>query len=148
MLLIGQAPGPRTDPDLPLYPLPATATGGRLIRLMGVGLREYLRGTERVNLLQQFPGKHRRDDRFPMRPARAAAQELLPRMAGRVVVLVGRNVANAFSLPIEFLVWWPALLGAERLACIPHPSGRNRWYNDPARREQVASFMSEVRELL
>jgi len=149
-LLVGQAPGPNTDPTLPLFPVPRTSAGGRLQELMGLTRGEYLKTFERVNLLYEFPGRHKRDDKFPMMLAWPAAQAMRPLLAGRTVVLVGRNVASAFELEAEFHEWveWPVrrpcLLsrdpGTARVAVIPHPSGRNHWYNDPANREAARSF--------
>lgn len=141
-LLIGQAPGPRTDPELPLYPIPSTSTGGRLARLMGLRRWEYLSLFDRMNLLPYHPGRHRRDDKFPMVPARLAARVLLPLLAGRRVVLVGRGVAKAFGVGSEFHEWGTLRVGkpcavtrcrgTAVVAVVPHPSGRNYWYNDPS----------------
>lgn len=149
-LLIGQAPGPRTDPDLPLFPFPSTSTGGQLQRLMGLRRGEYLLMFERVNLLPVFPGKHKRDDKFPVADARLAAAVLRPMLAGRTVILVGRNVANAFGLGDEFHTWIDLPVRRRcpiardeyccRIAIIPHPSGRSRWYNNSEHKEASHEF--------
>ena len=52
-LLIGQAPGPNTDPGVPL----SGASGRRLAALCGLGLDEFLALFDRANLLPEFPGK-------------------------------------------------------------------------------------------
>ena len=142
-LLIGQAPGLNTRPDLPLYPVPATMTGGRLAALMGLTPREYLVRFERINLLQEYPGRTGRDDKFPMGVARAAAGAIKPLLSDRVVVLVGRNVANAFGHDTPFHQWSEPGF-CRMLAVVPHPSGRNHWYNDPANRELAQDFWRDV----
>lgn len=151
-LLIGQAPGPRTDPELPLFPVPKTSAGGRLQELTGLRRVEYMKRFERVNLLPYFPGKHKRDDKFPMSPAKLTAAVLKPLLAGRVVIMVGRNVSNAFGFEADWHEWvdWPVVKVAvgdtphsARVAVIPHPSGRNHWYNREQHREQARSFWAE-----
>lgn len=160
-LLIGQAPGPRTDPELPLFPVPKTSAGGRLQQLMGLSRGEYLKTFERVNLLPYFPGRHKRDDKFPRPPAKLAAQVMKPMLANRTVVLIGRNVANAFEFDADFHDWvdWPVRRqcivsrdrGIARVAVVPHPSGRNHWYNTEENRALAsafwASFLNELNGL-
>lgn len=150
VLLIGQAPGPNTDPELPLYPVPRTSAGGRLQQMMKLTRAQYLKNFERINLLNEYPGTHKRDDKFPIREARLAARTLRPLLAGRSVVLVGRNVARAFQLDIPFHVWGHLQArracvlnktsGLSRVAVVPHPSGRNHWYNKAENREEAANF--------
>lgn len=155
-LLIGQAPGPNTEPSLPLYPVPKTSAGGRLAAIMGLKRTQYLRHFDRVNLLYQFPGRHKRDDKFPVGLARAAAQAMLPLLGGRRVVLVGRNVSTAFGLgQLPYHVWDEVYCGARqfgpgradstvRIACVPHPSGRCRWYNSEENRLEARTFWEEL----
>ena len=117
---------------------------------MGLRRGEYLRCFERINLLAVFPGKHKRDDKFPMRTAKLIASSLKPLLAGRTVILVGRNVAKAFLLDTDFHQWvpWPVRRycpvnrddGRCRVAVVPHPSGRNHWYNDQENREEAVRF--------
>lgn len=154
-LLIGQAPGPNTSPWAVLYPRPRTSAGGRLVSLMGLDVRTYLRLFQRINLLQEHPGRWSRDDCWPSREGRVAAMAVWPLLANRTVILVGRNVAKSFALdqlPFHRLI--PGLEAArlrpepspwarvhpQAVACIPHPSGRNRWYNREERREEARAF--------
>ena len=149
-LLIGQAPGPRTRPDCPLFPFPTTSAGGRLKTIMGITRREYLSKFDRINLLPYFPGQHKRDDKFPMPVAKLAAAAIRPLLAGRTVILVGRNVADAFDHEGMFHAWsvWQARrrcpvtrdLGHGVVAVVPHPSGRCRWYNEQGNREEAIQF--------
>jgi hypothetical protein len=162
-LLIGQAPGPNTDPDFPLFPLPRTSAGGRLQRFLGMTRSEYLKTFDRVNLLPYFPGRtQKRDDAFPIPAARMAAQILRPMLRSRRVVLVGRKVADAFGLDPKLPWMTPTLYrcgprsmtagckGLAEMMVIPHPSGRNHWYNNPDNQlllaEGMGAFIRKSRE--
>lgn len=136
ILLIGQAPGPNTDPARPLWPEPASSTGGRLVAFAGISPGVYLEQFDRVNLLNTFPGRTRQcPDTFPTRDARIAASAMRPFLRGRRVVLVGRAVATAFSLGLLPFHEWVS--DDFEVAVIPHPSGRNAWYR---RAENVATY--------
>lgn len=140
-LLIGQAPGPNTDSARPLHPFPASSAGGRLCKFMGISAEEYLEIFDRVNLLQEFPGKEGKEDKFPPRLARVAASAILPFLVGRTVVFLGRNVATSFGYKtIDFHSWdYHPDLGM-RIACVPHSSGRSHWYNKPENVEKSLDF--------
>lgn len=142
-LIIGQAPGPNTNPNTPLHP--KHYSGRVLCEAMGLQPYDYLRLFERTNLLGHYPGKKQGgEDRFPIAEARVAARALRPLFAGRQVILLGRNVADAFHGygGVPFLHWH------KHVAVIPHPSGRNRWWNDPTNQERVRDFLSTwVREI-
>lgn len=142
-LLIGQAPGPKTDPDMPLYPYSRSSTGGRLVELMGISTHRYLEEFDRVNLLRKFPGRHKNEDKFPTCQARVAADAMSHFLAGRTVVFVGRNVSDSFGyLPVDapFHQWSFDRKYRFHFAVIPHPSGRSRWYNSPQNREISHDF--------
>lgn len=140
-LLIGQAPGPNTLPSHPLFPAPSTSTGARLQRMMGLSRSEYLRQFDRMNLLRAYPGAWANGDKFPLTAARVAAQAIEPLLRDRVVVLVGRNVAEAFGHGhLDFFVWEEAPAWGYHFATIPHPSGRNHWYNRPENLARAKEF--------
>lgn len=136
-LLIGQAPGPNTDPAAPLHPS-TSGTGRNLLKLMGIPIDRYLTLFHRTNLLHQFPGKHLRDDKFPLKKARIAAEAMKPIIGDRKLIFVGRNVALAFGYHGPFHEWryWDSW----DVAVVPHPSGRNRWYNDRANLHESEQF--------
>lgn len=143
-LLVGQAPGPSTDPDYPLYP--TTNSGRALCQLMGVDGHEYLDTFDRVNLLYSFPGRHKRDDKFPVRDARIAAEAMAPLLQGRPVVFVGRGVAEAFGCPsslLGFHDWQHNPRWQFDMAVVPHSSGRSRWYNNSANRAEATAFWAD-----
>lgn len=146
-LLVGQAPGPNTDPDRPLAPLPKSSTGGRLADLDGLSPREYLRVFERTNLLHTFPGRWKRDDKWPRRDAEIAAAAMKPLLGGRHVILIGRNVSTAFGYPaqhLDFHEWFSDPRWGFEVAVVPHASGRNHWYRKPGHEAQAREFWEET----
>lgn len=147
IVLIGQAPGANTNPLAPLWPRPEKSGGGRLFALTGFSERAYIECFERYNLLNSYPGRTKRDDKFPKRDARIAAQAMLPLLSGARVVLVGRNVAEAFQHDAPFFMWCRHEPYGVDMAVIPHPSGRNSWYRKAENREEAVSFFKEFRML-
>ena len=122
---------------------------------MGLTRYEYLERFDRMNLLFHFPGKRQSGDKFSIRDAKLAANAIRPLLVDRRVVLVGRNVANAFGLQEEEFHEWTTLQvrrycpiqkcrGLARIACVPHPSGRNHWYNDAENLEAARRFWEEL----
>lgn len=112
--------------------------GRRFARLGGVELGEFLQ-LRRVNLWFH--------DEEPR--GRGRADAMASRLDGKTAILLGRKVATAFGVgdlpPLSFV---PVRYGSGEgfwLALVPHPSGRNRWYNDSERRSRAEAF---VRELL
>jgi len=127
-LIVGQAPGPSEDG----WPLMGRC-GDRLAVLFGLSVAEYAIIFERVNLLPKFPGKKGKGDAFDRRNAAIAARNIKIgfRMSSRPFsILLGRNVAEAFGFEYR-------PLGVQRhhelghLVFLPHPSGINRWWNEP-----------------
>lgn len=152
-LFIGMEPPPGADPTThrPLFPYPRNSAGGRLQKLTGLSLHEYLKRTCRVNLFPEHPGHA-----WPV--ARASHLAAYLRDSGlledRKVVCVGPRVYKAFfpgqrdediedarcslhgtrgHFGIRFQIGW-----------IPHTSGRNLWYNDAANIQQVTDFLQSV----
>ena len=141
-LLIGQPPGPNTDPTQPLHPLPATSAGGRLAAMMGLEEWEYLMMFDRMNLIYQFPGRHKRDDKFPMLQGKLNAQLVKQLMRNRTLVFLGRNVEAAFNCKIvaPFFEWQEDKQWDYSYVVVPHPSGRSHWYNRPANKALAVAF--------
>lgn len=163
--LLGEAPGPRTRGDLPLYPYPPNSAAGRLLTMLGWERRRYLLTFARANVLDEYPGPS-----FPGTSvrARAAAEAKLALLAPRPVLLMGKGVAASLCLradtpvlewreieipaPLPPVTWrGPGPVSSEavrppraRVAIVPHPSGRNLWYNDPANRQRARDFVNEL----
>lgn len=167
LVLIGEAPGRQAERCYPLFPYPPRSAGARLYRMspfndgMCAGMAAYVCATHRLNLLPECP-----DESWPARQARAQARNLLRSglLQRRRTILCGRRVAEAFfreafssDLDYEPLTWYRLLatprVGQPKEECmahvgyIPHPSGRNRWYNDPDNKRAAEEFLREAFDL-
>lgn len=141
--LVGEAPGPNTRADTPLYPIPDRSAAGRLKEMLGMSRPQYLRAFARANILDEYPGAS-----FPVSRARPLAEPLCQRLAPRPLLLLGQGVAMAFGFPKQtgILEWADYRLGDTlcRAAVVPHPSGRNLWYNDPANKARARGFILQA----
>lgn len=140
-LIIGQAPGQhRAGPDITL----GGRTGAKLADFCGLTVEDYLDRFDRINLVDHFPGKAGKGDRFPLEPARAKVSEILadPAHAGRSIVVLGAGAMVLFKLT------WTCLEFREhagaRYAWCPHPSGIVRWWNDPRNRMAARRFWTAL----
>lgn len=140
-LIVGEAPA-RTTVGRPAFHGP---TGRKIAALAGIA--DVRDGFDAVNLLDRWPGPSvGKGSAFPLDRARAAAESLLPRVLSRSrVLLAGRRVASAFRLGgLEYLSW--ARLGpSTEVAVLPHPSGVNRWLNEPENVEALRRFLRDAR---
>ena len=150
-LLIGMCNPLSDDPECDLYPYPEGSAGWRLWQMLPEGTTRagYLRAFDRRNLLRA---------RVWNQPAaRAAVKDLLPALEGRMVIILGTQVRAAFGLlavkPLQLaraVVPIVASTSSSQQFCtfewaaVPHPSGRNRWYNEPGRRAEVGAFLMEL----
>ncbi len=137
VVLVGESP-----PRIVGAPLFSGPSGRRLIEASGLGPLGYVAAFGRLNLLERHPGSAGKGSLFPLEEAREAVEEVAPALEGRFVVLLGGRVASAFrfGLPYFEVGRWR---GSSCLA-VPHPSGVNRWWNEPA---NVARFRSVMKWL-
>jgi uracil-DNA glycosylase len=133
-LLIGQAPSRITDGKLPF----SGRSGLFLARLLGIEHEQLSELFELRNLIARWPGKDGKGDLFPLAVARLEA-DAVP-IAGRTVVLAGTQVATAFGVAKLDRLVWHRLRGA-KIGIIPHPSGLNRWWNEPENRDAARRFL-------
>jgi uracil-DNA glycosylase len=114
------------------------------------------------NLLERWPGAQGRGAAFPLELAGPAWDGLLPTLQGRVVVLLGARLRALVGLPREFGVWAPGVSEhrskmcadevltpegiAVTIAAIPHPSGLNSAYDDPANARLARRVLREARD--
>lgn len=127
------------DPEFDLYPYPEGSTGWWLWKMLpeDTTRAQYLDMFDRRNLLRarEWSGD----------AARRAAKLLLPTLTGRAVVVLGTQVRAALSLPLtEPLVWRRCVPYEFDWIAVPHPSGRNRWYNGPGHRDEVGAMLWAV----
>jgi uracil-DNA glycosylase len=147
VVLVGQAPGRNGDPKTPLFG--GRGTGKKLADLFGMDRKKYEDSFKRMNVLDAWPGRAGKGDRFPIRDARAAAKQKLRALRGRTVVFVGIGTAAVFGFDPGRPLKWAGFNGGVA-AVLPHPSGVNRWWNDQANGRKTRSFawvlMKKIRE--
>jgi hypothetical protein len=137
-VLIGQGPSRTGDPAAPL----AGRLGRKMSKLMGIGFDEYLAKFERRNVLRKWYGKASKGDVFPMLVARKRARRMRKSLAGKRVVFLGKKTAEAFGIRERYMKWIDA---SDFVAVVfPHPSGVNRWWNDPANVENAKTFLRKL----
>ncbi|KAJ9471879.1 hypothetical protein DIPPA_18599 [Diplonema papillatum] len=132
-LVVGQAPGPSGKAF-------QGETPRRLAKICGLSEEELWARFDGVNVLSEFPGRQGgrgNGDRFPPGTARDAARDI--DFTDRpIVLLLGRHVANAFGVKLEYLE--TQRLGPDsELIVIPHPSGVNHYWNEPESSALVAA---------
>lgn len=123
------------DPRHALYPWPPTSAGGRLYGMVSEAIGwtrgQYVDGIDRLNLVE---------GPWSAASARDRASELLDELWGRRVVMLGGAVAEAFRLRAHPILQWRD----GWFAVLPHPSGRNRWYNEASNRAAAVAFLRET----
>lgn len=168
-ILVGMNNPISTRPGHELYPAPEGCTGWRLWQLLaartGASRLQYLDVFERRNLV--------RDLTWNRLAARARAYEMVCELrgSGRTVVLLGQSVREAFDYvikgePCRFcgtgpcetcmntgldepnglppILVHPQVAGGCTWRQVPHPSGRNMWYNDSDNKKVVELLMEEL----
>lgn len=157
-VLIGIAPARPGESGQPLSCIAKNSTGRRLRDILGITSNEYLYNFDRVNVCP-----HPTPSTIKAKEYADYAENLMGSMLReRRVVFLGPNVAECFGIkrkvysfceiksgstsPTRGLVGWRV---GSALPCewsvIPHPSGRNLWYNDE---ENVLAVKSHLVEAL
>ena len=110
--------------------------GEKLARMLRVHpLRLYSR-CGRANLNARWNGKNGKGDAFNAEEGKAAAERLLSNKDGNFVLL-GRAVARCFGLgDADFCS--VAKVGPRQFLILPHPSGINAWWNNPANERKAS----------
>lgn len=133
-LLVGEDNPQSHDPRHALYPYPPGCSGERLCRLvMGLSHHEYLRSFDRVNLCAK---------KWGTREARENAGKLVQVRLSPIVML-GAKVRDAFGAGRL-----PFFEREGRLVALPHPSGRNRAWNEPGAFERARQLLRDAGVLL
>lgn len=138
IVLVGEAPSRTSDPAVPF-----SGRSGRRLSSLGLDLENI----GRVNLFAEWPGHSTRSDgsAWKKKEAREEARTLAPKLRGKLVVLAGLRVADAFGYrPPSALLSIDADSRGFEYAVIPHPSRVNRWWNEPGREEAVAEFLRSL----
>jgi hypothetical protein len=143
ILFVGQAPSRPKEPKSPEIPgteAPAAVeplagnSGHRLAAILGIPFPRFLLAT-RLNLNCRYPGKKGRGDGFDLLEGARRAEEISALLReDDLVVLLGVQVARCFGLkytPLEV----GRLPSNARYLMFPHPSGINRYWNNPLNRD-------------
>lgn len=149
-ILVGMNNPLGVDPRYALYPSPERSAGHRLWRMLhevsGATRVDYRDGFDRRNLVVGEWNAH--EARLAAaRIGNELCRDLLsPRPGGKLptVVALGREVAEAFELPREHGLIIPYERGGVIWRQVPHPSGRNLWYNEPEHRMMVGVLLEEL----
>lgn len=151
LLFVGLDNPQSRDPRYALFPSPKGCTGHRLMEMMG-----------EVDTTLTFTRKTYIDipklNLFPVGPCPTSQKRGWLEMAGSLlkrqlegqaknVVLFGNEVRDAvFTADTQpkAMEWIKFGSDSTMYAWVPHPSGRNRYYNDTRKRRRVARFMQEA----
>jgi hypothetical protein len=126
--------------------------------MMKLSWKEYNDLFDRVNVCP-----HAQPSSIPVSVYKPFAENLCGVLRNRRVVLLGANVAECFGIRRE--AWKPCEWREQSdtyrrfnfvgfrvgmalpfdWAVLPHPSGRNRWYNEPENERLAIEFLSALR---
>jgi len=142
LILIGQAPNCHNDERHALE----GRIGARLCRLFGCQEEDYLKWTQRFNVLPRWPGKTGKGDKFPLALARQNARRMRYSLAGCHVMFVGVATAKVFGVTHIPFRWVKVEIaehnvGSFSAAVVPHPSGVNMWWNLECNKNKARRFM-------
>jgi len=144
-VLLGMNNPVSSNPKFALYPYPPGCTGARILKLLqrrlpDVGRREYLEAFDRTNLLSKLV--------WNKREAQDAAitflKDVAPGLRGRTVVVFGAEVRKLLGLEEKLIE--PIEMEGVVYRQLPHPSGRNYWYNVPECADLAAILLEELYE--
>jgi hypothetical protein len=110
------------------------STRRRLASLCDVDVDELMASVVWINLFDQ-PGTDA--DRYAAMIERAAAD-------GDAIVVLGRRAQRAFALGKPDALTVITRHRGPIVVALPHPSGRNRWWNDPAHVVDAEALMRRV----
>jgi len=153
--LVGQAPGPVEKESRRPFMGRAGRELARWMERAGFGSEdEFRRLTYIAALIRCFPGRNQAGtgDRPPPRRAIANCASWLEvelaLLRPRVLIPVGQLAIASFLGPGPLEARVGRTFGAEPVVLpLPHPSGQNRWLNDPNHRERLEGALSLLSEL-
>ncbi len=138
VLFIGEAPGRKGPRDMDVVFVDKVF--GRGAR---PGAAALLRRSQHRNLLNYWPGEDGKGSYFPALVAKEEARKIRIPLHVHTLVLLGMRVATAFQM--HLVPYFERRTYRDRLVyVVPHPSGVNRWWNDPDNRRQARRFLEEL----
>lgn len=158
VVLVGIAPARPGEEGQPLSAYAPQSTGRRIANMMKMSWKEYNDFFDRVNVCP-----HPQLSTIPAKLYHPFAENLAGILRNRRVILLGANVAECFSIPRES--WEPCRWRVQSetyrqvnfvgyragmklpfdWALLPHPSGRNRWYNAPENERTAIEFLESLK---
>jgi hypothetical protein len=109
----------------------------RLLRLFGVRIRD--------ELLDVVDVVNWSDDGLGWEAAEMGSECFAALEVHECLVLLGRGVQKQFKLRHKYYVW--DVVDSWYVATMPHPSQRNRVWNDPTAEERAKIFLDDAVEL-
>jgi hypothetical protein len=126
--LVGELNPYGSNPRFALYHEPAGASGDRLRRMLGLSVDAY-RALPKYNLCTGT-----------WNPISAHGRALELRERHRVIIALGVKTRLAF--PCSPATWEAREDDRGMLIALPHPSGRNRAWNDPEARQRARELLA------
>lgn len=140
-VIIGMNNPHSSDPRFALAPHPARVAGWNLWRMLqdvaGTSRAEYMRTFDRRNLLSERA--------WDPVAARRQSENLWESLEDHTVLVLGQSVRRVLWLQDAPPLLWRTDRGV-RWCLVPHPSGLNRWYNDPLHRLAVGYRLEALLE--
>lgn len=120
--ILGERPGPNTDKRVALYPHTNTGAAARLMRLLELSQAEYLTSTSRLNAV---------DDKSSTASsvARQRVEEFLNSAGQNPFIVLGKSAIKAMPAKYRKMDFGEI---KDNVLLLPHTSGVNRVWNDPA----------------
>jgi len=128
-MIVGEAPGAKTDGSVPLYPHVAGCAASRLMRYAEITPKYWLGCTHRVNLCAKSWSPHEAEGTVELLRTWLSSPMHFYRKEPMRVLLLGRRVSDAWGLRGS-PPFGRTSIGRLDVAWIPHPSGRCLLYND------------------
>lgn len=142
-LLLGMNNPHHDDPEYDLWPGPKNCTGWRIWQMLysrtGATQSDYIRAFHRRNLV--------RGRTWDKSKIGNSVTQLSPLMnPGTTVVLLGDLVLSAVNdlFRVKKILIHPQEVQGITYRFVPHPSGRNLFYNDPVQKELVAMLLEDL----
>jgi hypothetical protein len=144
VIVVGQAPGRGIGQIGDRTP---RGTWKHLAELFGVRYEDLDSIVGRFNLCPKYAGKNGEGDAFNAKLGKKIAREiyfyLWEKTTPATVIFLGKNVAKSFGVNCDFA---KITSGPNRLkfAVVPHPSMRNRFWNDEKNVRMIKRFLRRI----
>lgn len=135
VILLGQAPSATSDPGEAF----SGKSGARLAELCGLTHADFLKAFTRRNVADAYAGKQARGngDRVFNR---ALPDDFPAPGAGKLFIAVGAVAAQALGVKEAARHFQFYFINERIIVTVPHPSGVNRWWNEPTNVVKARKF--------